>query len=92
MGKKQSRAWQQLSGTEIVTPELDEDNLPVNVLSIGEPGFFEALKKRGVIVEYMVKNNEGHGFKNEENNFDFYRAMETFLQKYIGKETINNDK
>ncbi|NGX48589.1 MAG: Dipeptidyl aminopeptidase BIII [Candidatus Anoxychlamydiales bacterium] len=52
----------------------------------------EALKKRGVVVEYMVKNNEGHGFMNEENNFDFYRAMETFLQKHIGKETINNDK
>jgi predicted esterase len=27
----------------------------------------EALKKRGVKVEYMVKDNEGHGFQNEEN-------------------------
>jgi dipeptidyl aminopeptidase/acylaminoacyl peptidase len=26
----------------------------------------EALKKRGVTVEYMVKDNEGHGFRNEE--------------------------
>lgn len=39
----------------------------------------EALKKNGVIVEYMVKDNEGHGFRNEENRFDFYRAMEKFL-------------
>ena len=39
----------------------------------------EALKKRGVEVEYMVKENEGHGFSNEENKFDFYRAMEKFL-------------
>jgi dipeptidyl aminopeptidase/acylaminoacyl peptidase len=39
----------------------------------------EALQKRGVTVEYMVKDNEGHGFYNQENQFDFYRAMEKFL-------------
>ncbi len=43
----------------------------------------EALKKRGVDVEYMVKDNEGHGFHNEENRFDFYGAMEKFLAKYL---------
>jgi len=43
----------------------------------------EALRKRGVAVEYMVKENEGHGFHNEENRFDFYRAMEKFLAKYL---------
>jgi dipeptidyl aminopeptidase/acylaminoacyl peptidase len=43
----------------------------------------EALKKRGVPVEYMVKENEGHGFRNEENRFDFYEAMEKFLTKYL---------
>jgi dipeptidyl aminopeptidase/acylaminoacyl peptidase len=45
----------------------------------------EALKKRGVEVEYMVKNNEGHGFYNEENQFDFYEAMEKFLAKHMKK-------
>ena len=44
----------------------------------------EALKKRGIDVEYMVKENEGHGFRNEENRFDFYRAMEKFLGKHLG--------
>ena len=43
----------------------------------------EAMKNRGVIVEYMVKDNEGHGFHNEENRFDFYRAMEAFLSKQL---------
>ena len=43
----------------------------------------EALRQRGVEVEYMVKENEGHGFANEENRFDFYRAMERFLAKYL---------
>jgi len=42
-----------------------------------------ALKKRGVEVEYMVKDNEGHGFHNEENRFEFYGAMEKFLAKYL---------
>ncbi len=53
----------------------------------------EALKNRGIIVEYMVKDNEGHGFGNEENRFDFYRAMEKFLAEHLGgrvyKETDN---
>ncbi|HMN70159.1 MAG TPA: S9 family peptidase, partial [Bdellovibrionales bacterium] len=44
----------------------------------------EALRKRGVTVTYMVKNNEGHGFANEENRFDFYRAMEKFLAEHLG--------
>ncbi len=44
----------------------------------------DSLKKREVEVEYMVKDNEGHGFRNEENRFDFYRAMEIFLGKHLG--------
>ncbi len=43
----------------------------------------EAITSRGVEVEYMVKDNEGHGFRNEENRFDFYRAMEAFLKKHL---------
>ncbi len=43
----------------------------------------DALKKRNIAVEYMVKDNEGHGFHNEENRFDFYRSMETFLGKHL---------
>lgn len=42
-----------------------------------------ALKKRGVDVQYMVKENEGHGFHNEENRFDFYGEMEKFLAKHL---------
>mgnify|MGYP001319749967 FL=1 len=45
----------------------------------------EALKNAGIDVPYMVKDDEGHGFYNEENQFDFYREMEKFLKKYIGK-------
>jgi dipeptidyl aminopeptidase/acylaminoacyl peptidase len=47
----------------------------------------DALKKRGIEVEYMVKDNEGHGFYNEENQFDFYRSMEKFLNAHLMKNT-----
>jgi dipeptidyl aminopeptidase/acylaminoacyl peptidase len=43
----------------------------------------EALRARGVDVAYMVKDDEGHGFSNEENRFDFYREMERFLARHL---------
>jgi dipeptidyl aminopeptidase/acylaminoacyl peptidase len=47
----------------------------------------EALKKRGVDVPYIVRENEGHGFANEENRMYFYRAVERFLAKHLGGRT-----
>ncbi len=44
----------------------------------------QALRQRGVDVEYIVQENEGHGFRNEENRFDFYRRMEGFLARHLG--------
>ncbi len=43
-----------------------------------------ALTAKGIDVPYMVKDNEGHGFRNEENRFDVYRAMEHFLAEHLG--------
>ena len=45
----------------------------------------KAMKEKGVEVEYLVKKDEGHGFRNEENRFEFYRAMEEFLSKQLSK-------
>lgn len=45
-----------------------------------------ALREKGIEVDYMVKENEGHGFTNEENRFEFYAAMEKFFEKYLGKK------
>ncbi|MCX6112516.1 MAG: S9 family peptidase [Proteobacteria bacterium] len=47
----------------------------------------DALKKRGINVQYLVKDNEGHGFQNEENRFDFYEKMENFLNKCVGDKS-----
>ncbi|HWF43629.1 MAG TPA: S9 family peptidase [Candidatus Kapabacteria bacterium] len=45
-----------------------------------------ALKARGIDVTYIVKNNEGHGFHDEENRFDAYEAMESFLEKHLAAD------
>jgi len=43
----------------------------------------QALRERGVEVEYLVKDNEGHGFHNDENKFEFYAAMEAFFVEHL---------
>lgn len=43
----------------------------------------EALRKKGLSVEYIVKDNEGHGFYNQENQFEFYGAMEKFFETHL---------
>ena len=42
-----------------------------------------ALKKRGIDVPYILKENEGHGFRNEENKMEMYGEVEKFLEKYL---------
>lgn len=42
-----------------------------------------ALEQHGIPVEYLVKENEGHGFANEENRFEFFETMERFLEKHL---------
>ena len=42
-----------------------------------------ALKEKGIDVPYMVKDDEGHGFYNENNRFDFYREMSDFLSQHL---------
>ena len=43
-----------------------------------------AVRRLGKDVVYMVKDNEGHGFRKEENRFDFYQEMEKFFGKHLG--------
>ncbi len=80
---------------EKVSPVFHADNIKVPLLvaqGANDPRvnkqesdqIVEALKKRGIEITYIVKDNEGHGFRNEENRFDFYRAMEEFLGKHLG--------
>ncbi|WP_036499247.1 S9 family peptidase, partial [[Mycoplasma] testudinis] len=45
----------------------------------------DALKTKKVPVKLLVKDNEGHGFHNEENRFELYEEMEKFFNEYLKK-------
>ncbi len=73
-----------LNAERIKTPLLVVQGANDPRVNINESNqMVEALRTRGIEVDYMVKDNEGHGFGNEENRFDFYRAMEKFLAKHL---------
>ncbi|MEM9181911.1 MAG: S9 family peptidase, partial [Pseudomonadota bacterium] len=42
------------------------------------------MEKHDKPYEWMVKDNEGHGFSKEENRIELYTAMEKFFKKHIG--------
>lgn len=44
----------------------------------------DALKKHGISHQYLVFEDEGHGFVKPENRMKFFSAMEFFLEKYLG--------
>ncbi|MEI7597010.1 MAG: prolyl oligopeptidase family serine peptidase [Bacteroidota bacterium] len=45
--------------------------------------FIADIKANNVDVNYIIKFDEGHGFKKEQNIFDYYKAVEQFLAKYM---------
>ncbi|MFH8562225.1 alpha/beta hydrolase family protein [Streptomyces sp. NPDC017988] len=55
----------------------------IRVVKAESDRIVEALRGRGVEVEYMVKDNEGHGFVNPDNNIDLFRAADAFLARHL---------
>ena len=45
-----------------------------------------AVKAAGVPVEYVVFDDEGHGFTKKKNQIEGYRAVLNFLDKYLKRE------
>jgi dipeptidyl aminopeptidase/acylaminoacyl peptidase len=46
--------------------------------------FVAAMKDKGIDYEYLLFEDEGHGFARPENRLKFYAAAERFLAKYLG--------
>jgi dipeptidyl aminopeptidase/acylaminoacyl peptidase len=44
----------------------------------------EAMRQNGIEHEYMLFEDEGHGFAKPENNLKFYAAAERFLARHLG--------
>ncbi|MGW0893767.1 S9 family peptidase [Saccharopolyspora sp. NPDC002578] len=55
----------------------------VRVVRAESDNLVAALRDRGVDVEYLVKDDEGHGFLNPENQIDFYRRADHFLARHL---------
>ena len=49
-----------------------------------------AMEDAGVEFELMIKKDEGHGFRKEENRYDFYGRMESFLAENLGPQQASN--
>jgi len=59
------------------------------VLQIESDEIVEAVKKNDVPVEYMVFEDEGHGFIKKENEIRGYRQILAFLDKYLRDEDVS---
>lgn len=51
--------------------------------------FYNAVKVTNPNVEWVTYPNEGHGFALPENRIDFYKRVERFLERNIGKEAAS---
>ena len=43
-----------------------------------------SLRRRGIMVDYLLAGNEGHSFGNEETGLAVSRALELFLARHLG--------
>jgi dipeptidyl aminopeptidase/acylaminoacyl peptidase len=46
---------------------------------------YEALKSRDKVVELLVFDDEGHGFRKDENRIEFYEKMADFFEQQLKK-------
>jgi dipeptidyl aminopeptidase/acylaminoacyl peptidase len=58
----------------------------VRVLQIESDEIVNEVKKNGVPVEYIIFDDEGHGFRKKENEIKGYGQVKTFLDRYLKKK------
>ncbi|MEP1096157.1 MAG: alpha/beta fold hydrolase [Cyclobacteriaceae bacterium] len=58
----------------------------VRVLQIESDEIVAGVKANGVPVEYVIFDDEGHGFRKKENEIEGYGQIKTFLDKYLKQE------
>ena len=62
------------------------------VLQIESDEIVEELIKNDIPVEYVVFEDEGHGFRKKENQIEGYRKIESFLDVYLKTSKILDKK
>jgi len=58
------------------------------VLKVESDEIVEGVKNNGVPVEYVLFEDEGHGFVKKENQIVAYRSIKEFLDKYLKGEGL----
>ena len=56
----------------------------VRVVQAESDNIVAPLRERGVPVEYILAEDEGHGFENPENQIMLFRAIERHLAEHLG--------
>lgn len=56
----------------------------VRVVKAESDAIVETLRARGVAVEYLVADDEGHGFQNPENVMTMFRTVERHFAEHLG--------
>jgi dipeptidyl aminopeptidase/acylaminoacyl peptidase len=56
----------------------------VRVVKAEADNIVEALRSRGVPVEYYVADDEGHGFSNPENTIAMFRLIDKHFGEHLG--------
>lgn len=63
----------------------------VRVVKEESGNIVEALRARGVEVEYLVADDEGHGFQNPENVMEMFRTIEWHFGRHLGGRCADRD-
>ncbi len=58
------------------------------VLMVESDEMGAAVWRRGGVAEYVVFDNEGHGFVQKENNIRAWRSILEFLDRYVGAPAV----
>ena len=58
------------------------------VLKVESDEIVEAARANGAEVEYIVFDDEGHGFRKKENQLEGYEAILDFLDKHLKEEVV----
>jgi dipeptidyl aminopeptidase/acylaminoacyl peptidase len=60
------------------------------VLQVESDEIVEAVRRKGVSVEYVLFDDEGHGFVKKENEIEGYGKILEFLDKHLKRKPETN--